>query len=31
MTIYIAIITSKVLGAEGYITKEANTYVEGSA
>jgi hypothetical protein len=29
--IYSDIITSKILGAEGNITKEANTYVEGSA
>lgn len=29
--IYGVIITSKILGAEGNITKEANTYVEGSA
>jgi len=29
--IYRVIITGKILGAEGNITKEANTYVEGSA
>jgi hypothetical protein len=29
--IYSVIITGKILGAEGNITKEANTYVEGSA
>jgi hypothetical protein len=29
--IYGIIITSKILGAEGNITKKANTYVEGSA